>query len=74
LWSRSIINTLSADADLIDTDIRDVIKLFYDAWDRPMRYRFPGIHNPEGFDIYSVGPNGWDDEGRNDDIGNWPHN
>lgn len=73
-WSRNIVIILSGDSDLINTDIRDSINLFYDAWDRPMRYRFPGVYNPESFDIYSVGPDGQDDGGRNDDIGNWPHN
>ncbi len=39
-----------------------------DPWGNPYQYRFPGQHNPGGYDIWSFGPDGV--EG-NDDIGNW---
>jgi general secretion pathway protein G len=39
-----------------------------DPWGNPYQFRSPGQHNPEGFDVYSFGPDGR--EG-NDDIGNW---
>jgi general secretion pathway protein G len=39
-----------------------------DPWGNPYVYRNPGQHNPRGFDLYSLGPDGR--EG-NDDIGNW---
>ncbi|QGJ71088.1 Type II secretion system protein GspG [Planctomycetales bacterium 10988] len=40
-----------------------------DPWDRPYQYAYPGSHNQESFDIWSVGPDGQD--GSEDDIGNW---
>lgn len=40
-----------------------------DPWDHPYHYRFPGIHNPDTCDVWSVGPDGVD--GTKDDIGNW---
>ncbi len=41
-----------------------------DQWGRPWRIS-PGRHNPHLLDIYSVGPNGRDEQGRGDDISNW---
>ncbi|MFA7236822.1 MAG: type II secretion system major pseudopilin GspG [Phycisphaeraceae bacterium] len=40
-----------------------------DPWGNAYLYRYPGQHNPNGFDLYSTGPDGR--EGGNDDIGNW---
>jgi general secretion pathway protein G len=40
-----------------------------DPWGNPYVYAFPGRHNPSGFDLYSVGPDG--KAGTADDIGNW---
>lgn len=40
-----------------------------DPWGNAYIYRYPGQHNPNGFDLYSTGPDGR--EGGNDDIGNW---
>ena len=40
-----------------------------DPWGRPYVYVFPDRHNPKGYDLYSVGPDGRD--GTADDIGNW---
>ena len=39
-----------------------------DPWNRDYVYRSPGIKNPTGFDIFSLGPDGIESE---DDIGNW---
>jgi general secretion pathway protein G len=39
-----------------------------DPWKNPYVYRSPGTNNPEGYDVYSLGPDGR--EGT-DDIGNW---
>jgi general secretion pathway protein G len=39
-----------------------------DPWGNEYVYRYPGQENPDGFDLYSMGPDGR--EG-NDDIGNW---
>ena len=38
-------------------------------WRNPYHYRFPGIHNPSSYDVWSSGPDGID--GTPDDIGNW---
>jgi general secretion pathway protein G len=40
-----------------------------DPWENEIRYVAPGKHNPDSFDIWSVGPDGQD--GTADDIGNW---
>jgi general secretion pathway protein G len=44
-------------------------KLPPDPWGHPYLYRMPGVHNPNSFDVYSMGPDGKADT--NDDIGNW---
>jgi general secretion pathway protein G len=41
-----------------------------DPWGNPYVYRAPGTHNPQEFDLFSMGPDGR--EG-NDDIDNWSH-
>ena len=40
-----------------------------DPWGNPYVYVFPGRHNPNAFDLSSVGPDG--KAGTDDDIGNW---
>ena len=40
-----------------------------DPWKRRYRYRFPGTHNKDSYDLYSLGPDGIEDT--EDDIGNW---
>jgi general secretion pathway protein G len=40
-----------------------------DPWGNPYVYAYPGRHNPSGFDLSSVGPDG--KAGTDDDIGNW---
>lgn len=52
-WSPS----LKSETDLID------------AWGTKFLYRYPGSHNPSGFDVYSAGPDRQPDN--DDDIGNW---
>ncbi len=44
-------------------------KLPVDPWQEPYAYRYPGVKNKGGFDIYSKGPDKAD--GTPDDIGNW---
>ncbi|HZU96628.1 MAG TPA: type II secretion system protein GspG [Planctomycetota bacterium] len=39
-----------------------------DGWGRPIRYRSPGPVHKRGWDLYSVGPNGVDEQGGGDDI------
>ena len=40
-----------------------------DPWGEPYKYRYPGTHNPQGYDVWSSG----EDKvtGTPDDIGNW---
>ncbi len=40
-----------------------------DPWDNDYKFSAPGKHNPDLFDIWSMGPDGQD--GTDDDIGNW---
>lgn len=40
-----------------------------DPWGHPYIYRNPGKHNPDGYDIFSMGEDGQPDT--DDDIGNW---
>ena len=40
-----------------------------DPWGNEYEYRYPGVHNPNGYDIWSKGPKGQSGDG--DDIGNW---
>ena len=40
-----------------------------DPWKNPLQYRCPGQHNPDGYDLWSMGPGG--QSGDEDDIGNW---
>ena len=46
----------------------DVDKVPLDPWQRAYIYENPGKHNPDGYDVYSLGPDG---NGGNDAIGNW---
>jgi general secretion pathway protein G len=40
-----------------------------DPWDNDYKIASPGKHNPDSYDIWSLGPDGQD--GTADDIGNW---
>jgi type II secretion system protein G len=40
-----------------------------DRWGHEYVYSCPGIHNTDGYDLYSLGPDGKDNTG--DEIGNW---
>ena len=40
-----------------------------DPWNNPYVYYYPGKHNPTGYDLLSVGPDG--KEGTDDDIVSW---
>lgn len=44
-----------------------------DPWGNPYEYRSPGEFNEDGYDLWSRGPNGEDDGGKegSDDIKNW---
>jgi general secretion pathway protein G len=41
-----------------------------DPWGHPYQYRNPGKHNPDSYDLFSMGEDGLPDT--DDDIGNWP--
>jgi general secretion pathway protein G len=43
-------------------------ELLTDPWGHKFVYRCPGVHNSDGYDVYSLGPNG---KGGNEAIGNW---
>lgn len=44
-------------------------KIPQDPWSQPYMYRSPGVHNKDGYDLWSMGPDQKD--GTDDDIGNW---
>lgn len=44
-------------------------KLPRDPWQEPYIYRYPGVKNKNGYDVFSKGPD--KTEGTKDDIGNW---
>ena len=44
-------------------------KLPTDPWGEPYQYRYPGVKNPDRYDLWSKGPDKTD--GTEDDIGNW---
>ena len=44
-------------------------KMPMDPWGNAYIYYYPGKHNPTGYDLLSMGPDG--KEGTDDDIGNW---
>lgn len=44
-------------------------KLPVDPWTEPYQYRYPGVKNKGGYDLFSKGPD--KAEGTEDDIGNW---
>lgn len=50
--------------DLVDTKQRT----FRDIWGRELVYRFPSCREAAIIDLYSVGPNGKDEEGDGDDV------
>jgi general secretion pathway protein G len=40
-----------------------------DPWKKPYKYKAPGAHNAEDYDLSSLGPDG--QEGTSDDVTNW---
>jgi general secretion pathway protein G len=43
-------------------------KIPLDPWKHPYQYRYPGTKNTDGYDVFSLGPDGVES---GDDIGNW---
>jgi len=70
-WPRDLVGQSLGEYDSLDSDDRKLLKPFFDAWKKPFQYRFPGRHNIDLFEIYSVGPNGVDEGGGGDDLGDW---
>ena len=62
LVSASSINALAPQGPYLE-------KKPVDPWGNPYQYKRPGLHNPSGYDLYSLGKDG--EEGTDDDIGNW---
>ncbi len=48
--------------------IEDVTRL-KDPWGELYQYRAPGVHHPDGYDLWSTGADRLD--GTQDDVGNW---
>ncbi|TAN36889.1 MAG: prepilin-type N-terminal cleavage/methylation domain-containing protein [Verrucomicrobia bacterium] len=42
-----------------------------DPWGGNYFYQAPGTHNADGYDLWSWGPNGQNDNGGGDDLSNW---
>ena len=57
-------NPAKWDGPYLDTNV-----LPLDPWGNPYQYASPGTHNPDSFDVWSLGPDGVN--GTADDIGNW---
>jgi len=45
-----------------------VDKMPDDPWGNPYQYKYPGTRNPDGYDLWSLGP---DPQSEADNIGNW---
>jgi general secretion pathway protein G len=56
-------NVSKWDGPYLDSDVP------LDPWGNPYQYVSPGVHNPDSFDVWSLGPDGVN--GTQDDIGNW---
>lgn len=51
------------------TQLIDRESALFDPWNNKYQYRYPGIKNPNSFDVFSMGPDGLPNT--DDDIGNW---
>jgi len=56
----------------IDIQVSSGTVTLYDAWDHPIQYQCPGTHNPQGYDLWSYGPDG--NPNTTDDLTNWKQN
>ncbi len=67
----ALIGATSSNADRWKGPYMDAIggKLPLDPWGQPYEYRYPGVKNAGGYDLYSKGPDKTADTA--DDIGNW---
>jgi general secretion pathway protein G len=62
LWTRPATNPPPHWHALLDQETLD-------PWGHPYQYLYPGKHNPDKYDVWSMGPDGKSDT--DDDIGNW---
>lgn len=51
------------------SEIERISQRLKDPWHRRLRYVIPGVHNPDSYDLYSLGPDGIEET--EDDITNW---
>jgi hypothetical protein len=58
----------AAEAGKLDVSNRAYNGIIVDGWNRALIFRFPGPVHRHGWDLYSVGPNGIDEQGGGDDI------
>jgi general secretion pathway protein G len=67
----ALIASSSGNADRWKGPYMDALggKLPLDPWGQPYEYRYPGVKNPGGYDLFSKGPDKAADTA--DDIGNW---
>jgi general secretion pathway protein G len=63
LWSKPTVEPIPAQwHKQMDEEVLD-------PWQHPYQYRNPGKHNPDKYDVFSMGADGQPDT--DDDIGNW---
>jgi hypothetical protein len=55
----------ASDASAVARNARDLVR---DEWGQPIRFRVPGQVHTRGWDAWSIGPNGIDEQGQGDDI------
>jgi len=53
----------------LDVGYLDMGNVRTNPWGQHYIYRFPGVHNTNGYDLYSLAPIG---QGTDGVIGNWP--
>ncbi len=66
---QALITAPSAKADRWRGPYIEGNKIPLDPWSQPYQYRYPGVHNKDGYDLWSMGPDQKD--GTDDDVGNW---
>lgn len=66
---RALIAAPASKADQWHGPYLDPVKIPRDPWGEEYVYRYPGVKNKSGYDVFSKGPD--KAEGTADDIGNW---
>lgn len=65
---QALINPPGGKADRWKGPYLQESKIPLDPWGRPYQYRYPGTRNKRGYDVYSFGEDGVEND---NDIGNW---